>query len=214
MQSADPMKPYPVRYHLDPPPEFLRVQMLVRLVAFLALGMLGISFGGAFAFAYLTLPIVASARLTGRDAAHYTNEDGPRIANVLRWFAAVSAWFALVSDRLPTRAPSETLTLEIELTTRPTPSSAMWRLLAGLPSALVLAVLGLFGSFVWLWAALTILVNRRVGPNAFWYLVGLQRWSIRLLAYQASLVDEYPPFSFGDAEAASPMSPPMHGTQA
>jgi len=43
-----------------------------------------------------------------------------------------------------------------------------------------------------------ILVAQRVGPHAFAYLVGLQRWSIRLLAYQASLVDEYPPFSLSE----------------
>ncbi|MFN0245369.1 MAG: DUF4389 domain-containing protein [Kofleriaceae bacterium] len=208
------MKPYPVRYHLDPPSEFSRLQLLVRLVAFCAIGILGISFGGVFSFAYLALPILASTRIAGRDAAHYTGEDGPRIANVLRWFAAVSAWSALVADRLPTREPSETLTLELDVTTHPTPSSAMWRLLTGLPSALVLAVLGFFGTIVWLWAALTILVNRRVGPNAFWYLAGLQRWSIRLLAYQASLVDEYPPFSLGDADATPRMAPPMQGTRA
>ncbi len=57
--------------------------------------------------------------------------------------------------------------------------------------------------FVWAWAALSILLWERVGPGAFDYLVGLQRWSIRLLAYQASLVDEYPPFSL--SEAARPL---------
>ena len=47
-------------------------------------------------------------------------------------------------------------------------------------------------------------VLRTRGPAAFNYLVGLQRWSIRLLAYQASLVDEYPPFSFADAPIEMP----------
>jgi hypothetical protein len=62
---------------------------------------------------------------------------------------------------------------------------------------------GWLGVFVWLWAALSILLFQRVGPHAFGYLVGVQRWSVRLLAYQASLVDEYPPFSFSDAPPAA-----------
>jgi hypothetical protein len=95
------------------------------------------------------------------------------------------------------------VTLEIQRTALPTPSSALWRVVTGLPSALVLAILCWIGVVVWLWAALTVLFTERVGRGAFNYLVGLQRWSIRLLAYQASLVDEYPPFSFSDVPPAS-----------
>ncbi len=71
----------------------------------------------------------------------------------------------------------------------------------------MLAILCWIGVFVWLWAALSILLFERVGPDAFGYLVGLQRWSIRLLAYQASLVDEYPPFSFTEPPAADHVAP-------
>lgn len=197
------MTAYPVHYRIERPSELAPLQLLARIVAFCALGMLGISFGSVFAFAYLVLPVIAAARLTGRDATAYVADDGPRITSALRWFAAVSAWAGLVSDRLPARRPDEILALEIEGAAHPTPSSAMWRLISGLPSALVLCFLGWIGVFVWLWAALSILFTRRIGPGAFDYLVGLQRWSIRLLAYQASLVDEYPPFSFADPEPAS-----------
>ena len=44
-------------------------------------------------------------------------------------------------------------------------------------------------------------VHYKVGARCYRYyryLVGLQRRSIRLPVYQASLVDEYPPFSFAD----------------
>ena len=121
-------------------------------------------------------------------------------------FFAVCAWAGLVAERLPSRSPAETVTIEVEDTPHRalTPSTAIWRIAAGLPSALVLAILCWLGMFVWLWAALTILFTERVGPGAFHYLVGLQRWSIRLLAYQAALVDEYPPFSFSDAAPVLP----------
>jgi len=184
---------YPVHYGVERAARFTRLQLLIRFVVFCALGVLGVSFGGVFFFAYLALPVVAAVRLaTGHE------EDRARITAVLRWFAAISAWTGLTVENLPGRSPPETVRLEVEGTTTPTAASAMWRLITGIPSALVLAFLCWIGAFVWLWAALSILFAERVGAGAHAYLVGLQRWSVRLLAYQASLVDEYPPFSFDD----------------
>jgi hypothetical protein len=197
------MQPYPVRYQVDHPAQFTRLQLLVRVVAFMALGVVGLSFGTVFMFAYLALPVFAASRLAGNDPAAYLANDGPRIARILRWFAAVAGWAGLITDRLPGASPDETVRLEIAPSGHPTPPSAIWRVLTGLPSAFVLAFLCCIGCFVWLWAALSVLLTQKVGPGAFNYLVGLQRWSVRLLAYQASLVDEYPPFSFSDEPVAS-----------
>lgn len=77
-------------------------------------------------------------------------------------------------------------------------------MLVGLPSALILMLLYSIGALVWLWAALSILVTERVGQGSFDYLVGLQRWTVRLLAYQSSLIDDYPPFSFSDVSPVLP----------
>lgn len=192
---------YPVHYHVERPERFSRLQLLIRLIAFVAVGMLGVSFGSIFAFLFLALPVFAAIRLPARgDVQSYAEEDGPYLYKLLHWFAAIAAWAGLIVDNLPRRHPSEVVTLEIEeeATGRPSATAPIWRVLTGLPSALVLAVLGFIGAFVWLWAALSILFAERVGPGAFNYLVGLQRWSIRLLLYQASLVDDYPPFSFSD----------------
>ena len=191
---------YPVHYFVEKPERSSRLQLLVRVIAFAALGVLGVSFGMVFLFAYLALPVFATSRLAASPTPKsYFETDGPRVLTVLRWFAAVSAWAGLVAERLPGRNPDESVRLEIDGWAAPHASNAPWRVISGLPSALVLAVLGWFGVFVWLWAALSILVAQRVGPRTFRYLVGLQRWSIRLLVYQASLVDDYPPFSFADS---------------
>jgi hypothetical protein len=198
------MQTYPVRYHVEHPAQFTRLQLLIRVVAFAALGVVGLSFGTVFVFLYLALPVLAASRLTTGNADSYLTGDGPRIVRALRWFAAVSAWTALITDRLPATTPDEVLRLDVATGGHPTPVSATWRFLTGLPSAFVLCILGCIGCFVWLWAALSILVTGRVGPGAFQYLVGLQRWSVRLLAYQASLIDEYPPFSFSDAPSSLP----------
>jgi hypothetical protein len=202
---------YPVHYSVEHPPRFSRITLLVRVVAFIAIGVLGLSFGAIFGFAFLILPVIAAVRLSSRDQRAYLQEDGPRIIGALRWLAALSGWAGLVAERLPNQSPEETVAIAVEDSPHraATPGSAIWRIIAGIPSAIVLAILGWLGCFVWLWAALSILFTERVGAGAFNYLVGLQRWSIRLLAYQASLVDEYPPFSFSDAPASLPAARAM-----
>jgi len=202
--------PYPVHYHVGSPLRFTRLQLLLRVVAFCALGMIGLSFGAVFMCAYLALPVIAAVRVSSRDAEAYVQEDGPIIVDALRWFAAVSAWVGLITDQVPSKTPDETVKIEIDRTVHPhpTPSSAIWRVVTGLPSAFALCVLCWIGAFVWLWAALSILFVQRIGSGAFNFLVGLQRWSIRLLAYQASLVEEYPPFAFSDL--APPTLPAAH----
>jgi hypothetical protein len=198
------MRPYPVHFELGPPGPFTRLQLAVRLLAFMVLGLFGVSLGAVYVALYFGLPAFAAVRLVSQaDPAGYLGEDGPRVVRGLRWLAAVLAWFGLVVDRLPERAPAETVRIEVTPTGRPTPVGALWRVLYGLPSALVLALLGCVGGLVWLWAAFTVLVVGRVGPVAFAYLAGLQRWGLRLLAYQAALVEEYPPFSLGEPPAAA-----------
>jgi hypothetical protein len=185
------------------PPRFRRLQLLLRVVVFCTLGMVGLSFAGLFMLAYLALPVYAAMRANTPDgAAAYVRDDRGRVLVLLRWFAAVNAWLGLVTDSLPVRSPDEVVNLVVDgVPSPPTSGSALARVLTGLPSALVLMFLGCIGAFVWAWAALTILLDERVGPTASAYLRGLQQWSVRLLAYQASLTDAYPPFSFNDAPA-------------
>lgn len=200
------MTTYPVHFIVERPMRFTRVQLLIRLIAFLLLGMLSVSFGTIFAFVFVALPLYAAIRLASLGSAPaYFREDGPRVQKMLHWLASVCAWVGLVADKLPAREAHETVSLSIEDTSpQPTVGTAVLRLVTGLPSALVLIVLGWIGMFVWVWAALSILFAERVGPGAFNYLVGLQRWSVRLLAYQACLVDAYPPFSFTEAPPVLP----------
>ena len=195
---------YPVHYLVARPARFTRLQLLLRLLAFCLLGTVGLSFGAVFAVAYVALPAFAAARIAAEGGAAYVERDGRRVLAALRWLAAVSAWAGLITEEPPISSPEEAVTLEIDGRPLHTPSSALWRLVTGLPSAFALAVLGWLGVLVWMWAALTVLFKERVGDRASAYLVGLQRWSIRLLAYQASLVDEYPPFSLAETAPELP----------
>jgi len=200
------MVPYPVSYSIEKPARYSRLQLLVRLIALVALGILGLSLGLLYLVAFLLLPAYAAARLSGRDAETYFREDAPGLVLGLAWFASIYAWFGLVTDQLPVRASEKQAHIAVEPMGTPTAASALWRLLLGFPSALVLAFLGWLGGLVWLWSVLRVVLFEHVGETAHAYLTGLQRWSVRLLAYQASLVDVYPPFSFEDAPSALPQA--------
>jgi Domain of unknown function (DUF4389) len=197
---------YPVHYAAERPARYTRLQLLIRLAASIALGILGLSLGLVFMVAYVALPAFAATRLSQRDGQAFLGQDGPKLVRALRWLAAVYAWFAFVTDALPERDPEEHVKVAVETMGQPSASAALWRLVVGLPSAFVLAILGCIGGLVWLWAALSVLCFERVGETAHAYLAGVQRWAIRLLAYQASLVDVYPPFSFDDAATTLPQA--------
>ncbi len=202
------MTAYPVHYLVEKPVGYSRLQLLIRVVALIALGILGLSLGLIYLVAYLALPAYAAARLSARGPAAYLREDAAGIVRVLGWLGSIYAWFGLVTDQLPVRAPDELVRVTVEPMGSPTAVSALWRLLLGLPSALALTILGWLGGLVWLWSVLKVLLFEQVGDGAHAYLTGLQRWSVRLLAYQASLVDVYPPFSFEDALATLPHATP------
>jgi hypothetical protein len=205
------MSPYPVHFDVESTARFTRVQLVVRLVALMVFGMLGISIGSVFAIAYLLLPIYAASRIASLgSAADYARRDGSHVLSVLRWFTAVSAWAGLATDGLPARSPEETVRLELAATTHAaTPISALLRILTGLLSAAMLGLLGCLGVFFWLLAGLSILAREEIGPATFSYLVGLQRWGVRLLAHQACLVDQYPPFTLADGPRATDERPPV-----
>jgi hypothetical protein len=70
----------------------------------------------------------------------------------------------------------------------------------------VLALLTFAGAIVWVIAVVFVLVDERY-PESMWrFLLGLVRWEASVLAYLASLVDRYPPFSL-NTESASAAAP-------
>lgn len=190
---------YPVHFEALAPGRFTRLQLGLRILAGLALGVVGVSAGGVFCLCYLLLPVVAAVRISARGScADYALVDGPRILHALRWLASVTSWLGLAAERLPHESPNETVRLTVDGTPKQSAGAAALRILWGLPSAFLLALLSLFGALVWLWAAVTILLGERVAPSAWAYLVGVQRYGYRLLAYQAALVDDSPPLALSE----------------
>ena len=199
-------RPYPVHFDVTYPADFSRVQLALRVLLFVIIGMLGFSLGALFLVLYLALPAFAAIQLSEVSQGEYLERDAPRIARVLRWVMAVYAYFALLTDRLPTREPDGAIELEIHAGGQPTVGSALLRILSAIPNALVLAIVLWFAAIAWIVAFLLVLVRERYGHWLFDFQTGVLRWMVRLLAYQASIVEPYPPFSLG--EAAPPAAVP------
>lgn len=176
-----------------------RTQLAIRFAALIAIGFVGMSLGLVVILGYLALPIVAAVLSSQKSGRRYLDEDGDNIERALAWATAVFAWLGLVTDTVPTNDPSQVVSLRIRREGEPTASSALVRLITGLPSGLVLMVLWIIGSVVWVISFVFVLATTELPDSLRRFLAGLIRWTTRLMAFQASLVEEYPPFALDDA---------------
>lgn len=73
---------------------------------------------------------------------------------------------------------------------------------------LMLALLVYVGAIVWVIAAVLVLADGSYPESVWRFLLGIVRWEACLLAYLASLVDHYPPFTLetGPLSPAAPTS--------
>lgn len=193
---------YPVQIEAASPLRFDRVQLALRLVIAIALGWVGISAGWLGCALFLALPVVAAVVISTRGAQAYLDDTGPKVWRVVSWLLAFSAYMLLLTDRFPAGEPTG-VQIQIRPDARPTTSSALIRLITSLPSGLVLALLGFVSSVLFVIGAVMILIDQQVPGWILGFQRGVLRWQARLAAYHASLVDEYPPFSF-EVDPAQP----------
>ncbi len=198
---------YPATFDIQPPKEFDKAQVVLRVaivfvLAFLQVG--NIIFGGS----YLVLPVVAAVLISQKGAERYLAEAQSGPTKWLRYIMMFYSYMALATDKLATQDPEQIVNLQVQPTGSPTVGSALLRIILGIPHAIVLGIVGIAFVIVWLIAAISILVNGTYPDWAANFIRGYLRWTARLMAYMASLVDEYPPFSFGDGEPAPAASPP------
>ena len=101
---------------------------------------------------------------------------------------------SFLGDRFPTGGDA-LVRFEVRPAGTPTVPSALWRLLASLPEALVLAILACGSGIIAFLSVLSVLFAEKVPPSFLSYQRGVLRWTARLFAYHASLVEPMPPFS-------------------
>lgn len=188
------MTAYAVVFDAERPATMSRAHVFLRIVILALLSWIGTS-GSWPGLFYLGFPVVAALFVAQRGGQGYLDEDGDRVTRWIGFAVGLIAYLALLTDKLPDGV-HQNVRLEIARSGSPSVGSCLMRILKAIPSAFVLFLYGVVGSFVWLIAAISILVSERF-PSSLWnFERGLVRWEARLLAYLASLVDPYPPYSF------------------
>ena len=200
---------YPVRIELHSPASFERMQLLVRILLAIMFGWVGITVGWVVCVLYGALPLVAAIAISLRGGAYNQEELGGRTWRALAWLLRLCAYMMLLVDRFPAERRDD-IEIELHPSGLPTVGAALLRLLTSLPSAFVLGVLWFVGGFVWVIAAIFLLATERVPPALLAYQRGVLRWNARLVAYHASLVDEYPPFELDTHDAGTTHEPAAH----
>jgi hypothetical protein len=197
---------YAATFDVTPPEKFEPTQVLLRVVIAIVLGFLqiwNVIFGGM----YLILPVVAAVLISQKKAEGYfaDAETGP--VRWLRYLMMIYAYMGLATDRLQTERPEEVVQLNIQPTGTPTVGSALLRIILGIPHGFVLGILGIVFAIVWLISAVSIIISGTQPEWALSFIQGYLRWTARFFAYMASLVDEYPPFSFENGGSQQPAQP-------
>lgn len=197
-----------VHLEVRSPPRYDRIQLLLRIAIASALGWLGVTAGWLACLLYIALPVVAAIAISANGPERFQRELAPGLWRVLRWLVQLTAYMMLLVDRFP-GGDDDSVHVDVRCTGTPTLGAALARLVTTLPSALVLGLLNAVSGLLWVIGALLILLG---GPMPSW-LIGFQRgvlrWTVRMLAYHASLVEEYPPFSFdtsGDDGRSAPLA--------
>jgi hypothetical protein len=187
-----------VGFEVERPPAFQRAHVFLRIALLIVIGWLGHPWG----LLWLGLPVVAAILVSQKGGQRYLDEDGPTVTRVVNWMLDLTAYLALLTDKLPGHN-EHPVRFAVERSGSPTVGSALLRILLAIPSLIILAVLAFFGSIIWLIAAVLVLVTEHY-PEGLWrFLLGLVRWEAWLLAYLASLVDQYPPFTVDTGSAGT-----------
>ena len=186
---------YPVIFDVARPEKFERPQVFLRILIFVILSFLGGVFGWLVGLVYIAFPALAAIFISRKGGERFLEEDGPRMTRWLRWIMAVYTYLGILTDRFPTEKPEEIVRFEVQTGGTPTVGSALLRLIYSIPSAFVLALLGIVASVIWLIAAVLVLIRENYPAGLYDFHRGVHRWGARLLAYHASLVDQYPPFA-------------------
>ncbi len=170
-----------------------RVQVVVRLGLLVALvAVARSSLWWIFWGVYLALPVVAALLIARTGADGYLAGDGPRILRVLRWVAGAYAYMWSLTDEAPSTGLFGPVELSVAVSGRPTPGSAVLRLITSLPALFFLAILSIVAAFFWVFAALSILATERVPAGITEFVAMKLRFQLRLIAYHLSLVEAYP----------------------
>jgi hypothetical protein len=183
---------YPLRYDVEYPEELSRwlifVKWLLAIPHQIILGALGMASGviGFIAF----FAILFTKR--------YPRGLFDFVVNVNRWSANVGAYTGLLRDEYPPFSwePGQyAVTYEVDYPEELNRWLPLVKWLLAIPHFIVLLFLFIAAAVVGFIAWFAILFTKRYPRGLFDFVVGVNRWNLRVNAYTSLLRDEYPPFS-------------------
>jgi hypothetical protein len=187
------MNAYPVVFDVERPATMSRAHVFLRLLLAVLLACATGASGG-LGLLYLGIPVVAAIFIARMGGERYVAEGAERASRWLEIAVGFLAFMALLTDEFPGSGTS--VRFRAEGSGCPTVSSALLRIVRAIPSALTLGLLSIVSGVVGLIASLSILLLGRYPQGCWRFQLGFVRWEARLLAYMASIIDPYPPFSF------------------
>ena len=197
------MTAYLVRFNVKRPERFERTQVALRILVILVLSLLGGIIGWSLGLVYLAIPVLAAVLISQKGGARYLEDRGGPAMTLLQWYLALYTYLSMLADKFPSE-PEEIISFEVRTQGTPSVGSALLRLIYSIPSAIVLALLGIIAMFIWIVAVVSVLINESYSEGLYNLQLGIMRWHARLLGYHASLVDQYPPFALDTGPEAMP----------
>ena len=193
---------YPATFDVQRPTQsFDRGQTALRVLLIIVLYWL---LNSVVDIAWWALPVFAAILISQKGGQRYLEEADKGPVTWIRLIMGFHNYSALLSDKLPLENPAELVDFKVQPTGTPSVGQALLRIILAIPHFIVLGILGFIGAVVWFFMVITVLMNGTYPEWAYNYFRGYFKWTARVLAYLASLVDEYPPFSFSDNGAAAP----------
>ncbi len=190
--SAPPTDVYPARLEIDYPDTLNRLTTLLRLILALPLvALLAIMNGTNELIVLPTALLILIRRKYPRWWFEFNLE-------YTRFTSRINAYLALLTDQYPSTDEEQSVHIELDY---PDAAADLNRFLPivkwilALPHYIVLALLIILSTLAEVAAWAAILINGRYPRPLFDFVVGVQRWNLRVSAYAFLMVtDRYPPF--------------------
>ncbi len=199
---------YPAQYDVEYPDRalnrlttFFRIFTVIPIAIVLTAVSGGGSYGGGEAYAYAGTAggfLFAGVLLMILFRQKYPRWWFDWNQELLRFSGRVTLYMSLLDDRYPSTDEQQSLRLDLRYPDVPNDLNRFLPLvkwLLAIPHYIVLFVLGIGAFFAVVIAWFAILFTGRYPRDLFDYVVGVQRWGLRVAAYAFVLTtDRYPPF--------------------
>jgi hypothetical protein len=192
MEAAGTANSYPFTYDVEYAPELSRwlifVKWLLAIPHYIILYGLQIAWS---AVAFVAFFIILFTKKYPRELFDFS-------VNVLRWSTNVNAYTGLLRDEYPPFSWERgkfPVTVEVDYPEELSRWLIFVKWLLAIPHYLALALLGIAAAVVLFIAFFAILFTKKYPESLFNFVVGVQRWGLRVTAYVYLMRDEYPPFS-------------------